>query len=149
MTATVEEVLDAFPQERVDRDNLGYYSGLLEHRLLINRCRACGVWHQPPQPICPACWTTDVVASEVSGRGTIHLAIHLHQGPGVDPANPYPVVVVELEEQAGLRVTSTIVDCPKDEVQVGLAVELAWIDRDGRPVAVFRPASDAKGERHA
>jgi hypothetical protein len=51
------------------------------------------------------------------------------------------VVTVELEEQPGLRFTSTIVDCPPERIAVGLPVELAWIDRDGCPYPVFRPTS--------
>ena len=142
MSATVEEVLDVFSAERIDADNLPYYAGLLERRLLVNRCQACGRW---PQPLCPRCWSTDITASEVSGRGTIHLAIFLHQGPGVDPQNPYPVVTVELEEQRGLRFTSTIVDCPKGGLVIGLPVELAWIERGGTPFPVFRPADTVQG----
>lgn len=141
MSATADQVLEAFPNDRIDADNVAHFAGMLAHQLLVNRCRACGVWHQPPQPICPACWSTDIEAAEVSGNGTVHLAIHLHQGPGVDRGTPYPIVVVELEEQVGLRVTSTVVDCPKEQIVVGLEVELAWIERDGRPMPVFRPRS--------
>lgn len=67
----------------------------------------------------------------------------LHQGapaPGVDYAKaPHPVVTVELEEQAGLRFTSTVVDCPLESIVIGLPVELAWVDRYGAPFPVFRP----------
>jgi uncharacterized OB-fold protein len=141
MTATVEEVLAAFPGERIDEDTLGFYTGLLEHRLLVNRCAACGTWHQPPQPICPSCWSDQLTPTEVSGRGTVHLAIFLHQGPGIDPGSPRPVVTVELEEQAGLRITSTVVDAVKEAIVVGVPVELCWIDHDGRSSPAFRPAS--------
>jgi uncharacterized OB-fold protein len=139
MTATAGEVLAAFPGERIDADNLGYYAGLLERRLLVNRCEECGTWHQPPSSICPSCWSERVAPTEVSGRGTVHLAIFLHQGPGVDPGAPYPVVTVELEEQEGLRHTSTVVDCPKESLVVGLPVEVHWVDRDGQPFPAFKP----------
>jgi uncharacterized OB-fold protein len=144
MTATVEEVLAAFPGERIDADNLAYYAGILDRRLLVNRCEECGTWHQPPHPMCPSCWSERVVPTEVSGRGTVHLAILLHQGPGVDPTEPYPVITVELEEQEGLRYTSTVVDSAK--VSIGLPVEVHWVDRDGRPFPAFRPR---EGDRDA
>lgn len=69
------------------------------------------------------------------------MAIFLHQGPpaeGVDYATPYPVVTVDLDEQDGLRFTSTVVGSTNDEIQIGRRVELDWIDRAGMPLPVFR-----------
>jgi uncharacterized protein len=71
------------------------------------------------------------------------MAIFLHQGPpapGVDYSTPYPVVTVELEEQAGLRFTSTVVDAENDDIVIGTPVVLDWLDREGVPVPAFRLA---------
>jgi uncharacterized OB-fold protein len=69
------------------------------------------------------------------------LAIFLHQGPpadGVDyTAGPHPVVTVELEEQEGLRFTSTVVGADNDRIVIGAPVDLTWIERDGRPFPTF------------
>lgn len=158
MTGTTEtdaDLTDAELVERfaaagaaaVDRDNRHFYRGWLHRELLLNRCAACGRRHHPPRPMCPSCWSWDVVPTAVGGRGTVHLLIRLHQGPsapGVDyAAVPHPVAVVELEEQEGLRVTSTVVDCPPERLEIGLPVELAWIDRGGIPFPAFRPRHDA------
>jgi hypothetical protein len=71
----------------------------------------------------------------------------LHQGPpapGVDYAQgPYPVVTVELDEQPGLRFTSTVVGAPIDELVIGRRVVLGWIERNQVPFPVFRLADDA------
>ncbi len=48
------------------------------------------------------------------------------------------MVSVELDEQEGLRFTSTVIDCPLEEVRIGLEVELTWIDRFGAPFPVFQ-----------
>jgi uncharacterized protein len=110
----------------------------------MNRCADCARWHHPPQPVCPECWSVDVTPTEVSGQGSVHLLIRLHQGPpaaGVDyAAGPYPVVVVELEEQSGLRYTSTMVNYDAAHLRIGVPVELTWIDRSGTPFPVFQPA---------
>jgi len=140
-TITDEELVRRFPGQPLTHDTAAHYRGRLEHRLLINRCAACGLWHHAPQPICPACWSTDVVPTEVSGNGTIHLAVFLHQGPpapGVDYSTPYPVVTVELDEQDGLRFTGTIVGSPNEAVAIGTRVALDWIERAGTPVPAFR-----------
>ena len=79
----------------------------------------------------------------------LRAVIRLHQGPpleGVDyAASPYPVAVVELEEQPGLRITSTVVRCDPSEVAIGMPVELAWIDRDGVPLPAFEPVAHQVG----
>ena len=124
----------------IDRDSAPHFRGRLEHRLLVNRCQDCGAFHQPPRPVCPRCWSVAVAATEVSGAGTIHLLTFLHQGPpapGVDYTTPYPVVTVELDEQAGLRFTATLVGAPNESIAIGERVELRWIDRAGLPVPAF------------
>ena len=141
-----DDLVERFTGQPVTRESAAHYRGRLGHRLLINRCMACGRFHQPPRPICPNCWSNEVAATEVAGRGTIHLAIFLHQGPpaaGVDYSTPYPVVTIELDEQPGLRFTGTIVGSPNDEVVIGRRVTLDWIERGGVPVPAFRVAGDA------
>jgi len=136
-----EDLVSRFADPALDHDTAAHFRGRLGRRLLLNRCAACGTWHHPPKPICAACWSTDVVADEVSGAGTIHLAIFLHQGPpvdGVDYTVPYPVITVELDEQPGLRFTSTIIGAPNEAIRIGERVRLDWMERRGNPVPVFR-----------
>ena len=140
-TPSDQDILEAFPLHPIDHDNKEIYRGRLQKRLLVNRCADCGTWSQPPRGLCPACWSDAVVATEVSGRGTVYLTMLLHQGPvvpGVDYSEPHPVVTVELEEQSGLRITATMTGLPADEIRIGMPVELAWIDRDGEPTPAFR-----------
>ena len=142
MALTDDELVERFAPYAVDHDTKDFYRGWLDHELRMNRCTSCGNWHHPPRPMCPACWSTDLTPTAVSGRGTIYLLILLHQGPpapGVDYAvGPHPVVTVELVEQTGLRFTSTVVDVDPGDLAIGQAVELVWLDRDGMPFPAFR-----------
>lgn len=141
---TDAELVERFKHTAVDHNNKDFYRGLLEHELRINRCADCGRYHQPPRPMCPSCWSWNVTPTAVSGRGTIHLLMNLHQGPpapGVDYAKgPHPVVTVELVEQANLRFTSTVINAALDSLHIGMPVKLAWIERHGAPFPVFEPA---------
>ncbi|MCU1454097.1 MAG: hypothetical protein JWN46_2243 [Acidimicrobiales bacterium] len=142
--ATDDEVLAAYPNTRIDQDNVEHYRGRLERRLLVNRCAECRLWHQPPRAVCPRCWSSDVRATEVSGRGTValHTVLHLAApSAGVAGGGGYPLAAVDLVEQDGLRFTAPIVDMP--EPRIGDDVELTWITRDGSPVPAFRPAGAA------
>lgn len=145
-------MLERFPRTRIDHDTKAHYQGWLDRRLLLNRCCDCRRWHHPPRSICPSCWSTRVEADEATGRGVVHLVTRLHQGPPADGVTydpPHPVVAVELEEQEGLRYTSTVVDCDQAEVCIGLLVELTWIEREGAPFPVFRPTPDSGRSQNA
>ena len=142
---TDAELVERFEGSQLDHDNKHFYRGLLERELRVNRCNDCGVWHHPPRSVCAACWSSDVAATPVTGSGVIHMVIFLHQGPpapGVDYTTPYPVVTVELEEQPGLRLTSTVVGAANESVVIGAPVTLDWIERDGAPFPVFRLVED-------
>jgi hypothetical protein len=140
---TDDELVARFPGLPLDHDSKIHFQGRLERRLLLNRCADCARWHNPPRPICPECWSFDVRPTAVAGEGSIHLLTFLHQGPpaeGVDYRTPYPVVTVELDEQAGLRFTSTIVGSPNEMIAIGQRVTLGWIERAGAPLPVFHLA---------
>jgi uncharacterized OB-fold protein len=140
--ATDDELVSLFGAEGVNHDRAAHFRGRLERRLLMNRCRECATWHNPPRPLCPRCWSTAVEAAEVQGTGTVHLLVLFYQGspaPGVDySAGPHPVATVELDEQPGLRFTTAIVDEEPNEIRIGDRVALDWIERTNVPLPVFR-----------
>ncbi|WP_235571607.1 Zn-ribbon domain-containing OB-fold protein [Mycobacterium sp. Root265] len=126
-------------------DNAEHYRGRLRRELLVNRCDDCQNWHAPPKPICPRCWSSAITPTAVAGSGTIHLLTLLHQGPpapGVSYEQPYPVVTVELDEQTGVRFTSTVVDAEANTPAIGARVELVWREVDRAPMPVFVLAED-------
>ena len=69
----------------------------------------------------------------------------LRQGPAAPDVDysisPHPVTTIELEEQQGLRFTSTVINCPLEDIKIGIPVELTWIERFGAPFPVFKHAS--------
>lgn len=123
-------LLDLFPDVVIDHDNKAYFQGLADRRLVLNRCVECGWWHSEPlRSICPRCRAFAIRPEPVSGDGCIYMMTRLHQGPpvpGVSYDPPLPLVVVELDEQPGLRVTGTVVGAPVDFADIGRRVRLAW-----------------------
>ncbi|MGX7678456.1 Zn-ribbon domain-containing OB-fold protein [Jatrophihabitans sp. DSM 45814] len=141
MTLSDTELLDRFPNVLINHDNKAFYRGWTEKRLLLPKCSDCGYWQGVQRPVCPNCWSFNVEPTEVRGVGRVHLLIWLYQGPpapDVDYSTPHPVATVELEEQEGLRYTSTIIDVQQGDIAIGDSVELAWIERYGQPFPVFK-----------
>jgi hypothetical protein len=138
---------ERYPDAGVDHDNRAFYEGWLQHELRINRCADCGHWHHPPRALCPKCWSFTVVPTAVSGRGVVGLSMLLRQGHDAEGVEyPYPVVAVDLEEQADppVRITSTLLGASRTEAPpIGTPVELAWTERAGAPFPVFRLAGAA------
>jgi uncharacterized OB-fold protein len=129
-------VLALFAGQPVDQDTIAHYRGLLQRRLLVNRCNECSEWHHPPRPLCPRCWSFDVVPTDVSGRGTVALLTFLDRG---EQQRLHPVATVDLDEQPGLRFTATISGpASPDTVRIGARVELTWIETDSGTVPAFR-----------
>jgi uncharacterized OB-fold protein len=140
MTDTDEELLERYPWGAIDHDNKEQWRGFADHELRIDRCLDCGHWFDPPRDMCPKCWSTRVEAQPVSGRGRVQWFTLMLQGvPGASPESPFPVAVIELEEQPGLRVDATIVDAEPGEIACDLPVELVWTGADDAPTPAFRP----------
>ena len=80
------------------------------------------------------------VASARPGNGVVYAASVQHlPGPGRDAADgPYVVALVDLDE--GVRVMGNVLECPPDDVHVGLPVRLRWQPlSDGRQLPQFAP----------
>jgi uncharacterized protein len=126
----------------LDDHNRAFWTGGADGQLHIAFCAQCGVWVGPPAADCPDC---DGVLQPrpVSGRGTVFTYTVNHQPFNPAVAVPYVIAIVELEEQADLRIATNIVDCEPDSVHIGLPVEVRFerqaVGDDSVYVPVFAP----------
>lgn len=77
------------------------------------------------------------MAEPACGRGTVwsYTINRYPWSPGLEP--PYVIALVELEEQPGLRVLSTLVDC--DAVEIGMSVRVRFERAGDAWIPVFAP----------
>ena len=59
--------------------------------------------------------------------------------PGLDP--PYVVAIVEIEEQADVRLMTNVVNCDVEKVRIGLAVQVTFEQHDDVWIPLFEPAA--------
>jgi len=117
------------PLPQPDPDTAFFWEGAAQRKLMILRCDACGRYVHYPRPACNRCGATTLTPTEVSGRGTVHSYTITHRSvPGYEA--PFAVVLVELEEQPGLRMVSQVTDVEPDMIRIGMPVEVHF-----RPVA--------------
>src|SRR4051812_29013581 len=103
-----------------------YWEGARGRKLLFQRCRRCHhTWH-PPTPICPNCRAKDYEWAASKGRGLVYSFTVVEHAAHVAVADrtPYLVALVTLEE--GPRVVSNILNCPMEQVTVGMPVTVTF-----------------------
>jgi hypothetical protein len=118
------------PLPLIDDETRPYWEGALRHTLVILRCGGCGFYVHYPKRACPRCGSEHLAATPVSGRGVVHsyTVSHHKAAPGFEDRVPFVVALIELEEQAGLRLIANLPDCPLADVSIGMAVEVCFED---------------------
>jgi hypothetical protein len=78
----------------------------------------------------------------VSGRATVaSYTVNHHPWFGEAFPVPYVVAIVELAEDPDTRLTTQIVDCPVEDVRIGLPVEVDFEQHEDVWIPVFRPVA--------
>ena len=103
-----------------------FYDWCQRHELRLQRCGECGAWRHVPREMCAECGSWRWEWERSSGRGRVFTltvtARAMH--PAFKDDIPYAAVVVEMEE--GVRLLSRVVDCPPDELAIGMPVEVVF-----------------------
>jgi len=131
------------PRPAITQDNAFFFEGAKQHKLLIQKCSACGTLRHPPRPSCAVCRSFDWEALEACGRGTIYSFVVNHY-PQV-PAFDYPLVVALVELEEGTRLIANVSGITPETAAIGTAVEVAFEDFDeDLSLPVFHPADETR-----
>jgi uncharacterized protein len=121
--------------------NRDYWTGGLSGELRILRCQACGWWNHPPSSICRECLSRNLLFEPVSGQGTVAAyTINHQQWSPAATTDRYVIAIVELLEQPGLRQTTNIVNCPVENVYIGMPVRVVFEPLADVALPLFEPS---------
>jgi uncharacterized OB-fold protein len=103
------------------------------YNLIGSKCTNCDGVYFPPRVICPKCRRKGKIENiQFTGKGKIH-SFSIVETPTDDfkTISPYAVAIIDLEE--GARLTSQLVDCDLNEIEIGDPVEMVFrkIREDG------------------
>jgi uncharacterized OB-fold protein len=129
----------------LDGHNRGFWTAGRDGVLRLRRCHDCGHWAHPPKPICPKCRQRDLRWEATSGRATLFSYTLNHKAWNPDVPVPYALGIVELPEQAGLRMTSNIVNCAATDLAIGLPLRVTFEQQEDWFIPLFEPDADASG----
>jgi uncharacterized OB-fold protein len=112
-------------------------------RLEFTRCIPCQHLIHPSRPICPKCRGRNLDVAAVSGKARVHSYTVNHKAwyPGQEV--PYVIALVELVEQAGLRLMTNIINCPIERVHIGMRVRVVFETlSDDVALPLFEPGEE-------
>jgi len=125
------------PLPLLDSENRDFWTGGAEGELRIMKCGNCSTHIHPPRPVCNNCLSENVAPAVVSGLGRVDTFTVNHQKwhPGMEP--PYVIARVTLDDAPGVYLTTNIVGCDIDEVDIGDAVKVKFEQCDDVYLPLF------------
>jgi uncharacterized protein len=118
------------PLPKLDGDNRPFWTGGAEGELRIMHCGDCGAFIHPPRPVCRVCLSDNVAPKAVVGTGVVDTFTINHQAwyPGLEV--PFVIARVALDGAPGVYLTTNIVGCPPEEVDIGDRVRVTFLRQD-------------------
>lgn len=116
----VKKINRVHPVENHDHEH--FWQGLRDGKLLIQKCDNCGTLRHPPQPMCEECQSTEWSTIESTGEGEVYTYTVMHY-PEIPPFD-YPNIIVLIDLKEGVRITSQLMDCKPDDVEIGMKVKM-------------------------
>jgi uncharacterized OB-fold protein len=123
---------------RISPESEFFWTAHDDGALWMLRNTRTGEWLHPPPADDPSS-AEELTPSPLSGRGTVFTFTINHQAFLPSVPVPYVVAIVELVEQAGLQLTTRIVNCDPAKVRIGMAVSVVFEDRGGVRLPLFEP----------
>lgn len=135
------------PLPAITIENEFFWTAGADGVLRIQECRDCAALIHPPQPVCRYCHSTEMGMRDVSGRATLagFTINHRFSLPGM-PA-PYVVAQVAIDEDPRVRLTTNIIDCDPDQLELGRQVEVVFENIEDVWLPLFRPVPDSSDIR--
>ncbi len=128
---------------RLDNDNRAFWTGGQHGQLMIHHCGDCGGWVHPPKEVCRHCQSENVAPRAVSGKGVVDSYTVNHQKWAPDMEVPFVIARVALDDAPGVFLTTNIIGCPVDTVDIGDAVQVTFDEQDGLWYPLFEKVSAA------
>lgn len=119
------------PRPRLDADNRAFWTGGADGRMRITQCKDCGTFLHPPRQVCRSCLSENVEPQAVSGQGTIDSYTINYQPWAKGMEVPVVIARVALDDAPGVILTTNIVNCPVDAVDIDDKVRVVFEEQDG------------------
>jgi acetyl-CoA acetyltransferase/uncharacterized OB-fold protein len=131
------------PLPQLTIQNEYFWTAGAEGELRLQECQGCQALIHPPAPICRYCRGRDIKVRAVSGKATLSAFTVNHRFGFPDLPPPYVVAQVAIAEDPRVRLTTNIIDCDPDDLELGQPVEVVFQHLADVWLPVFKPAADS------
>lgn len=115
---------------RLDADNRAFWTGGAQGELRLTQCQDCKAFIHPPRPVCRQCLSERVEAVAVAGTGVVDTYTVNYQKWHPAMEVPFVIARVAIDGAPGVYLTTNIVGCPVETVDVGDRVRVKFEQHD-------------------
>ena len=130
------------PLPQLTLQNEYFWTSGADGILRLQECRSCQSLIHPPAPICRYCRSHDIGVRAVSGKGALSAFTVNHRFGFPDLPPPYVIAQVAIAEDPRVRLTTNIVECDPDDLELGQQVEVVFAHIADVWLPLFKPATD-------
>ena len=123
---------------RLDPDNRFFWTSGEDGKLRFLQCQDCKTFLHPPRPICFQCLSENVRPTVVPGTGVVDTFTINHQKWSPTMEVPFVIARVAIDGAPGVFLTTNIIDCPVNEVDIGDKVEVSFLQQDDVWLPLFK-----------
>lgn len=123
---------------RLDRDNRAFWTSGESGELMLHRCQSCASYVHPPRPVCRTCLSEDVIPEVVAGTGEVYSFTVNYQKWHPKMEVPFVIARIQLDGVDGVLLTSNVVGCDPESVDIGDRVAVEFEQHEDVFVPVFR-----------
>jgi len=126
-----DHVGSKFPVPVITEIDKGYWEGIQNGVLRIQKCLDCNRLQFFPRPLCVNCYSKNLGWQESKGTGAVYsfTVILVPQEPAFRESvksTGVPIIFALIDLDEGVRITSEIIGCKPDEVKLGVRVKATF-----------------------
>lgn len=145
MNQQVKQTVPEKPVPVVNTWARPFWDATKQGRLIIQKCKACGLHVFYPRIACPHCSADELEWVEASGKGTVYsyTVVEANAPSSFLGDMPYVVAVIRLRE--GVQMLSNVVGCDPCDVVCDMPVEVTFeVLNDEFTLPKFKPVQEAR-----
>lgn len=122
---------------RLDASNRDFWTGGEQGELRLLRCRDCDTFIHPPRPVCRNCLSENVATQAMAGTGVVDTFTVNYQKWSPVMEVPFVIARVAIDGAPGVYLTTNIVGCPVEDVDIDDRVRVTFEQQDDVYLPLF------------